>query len=265
MQFEKKHWIYRKWFLISVALLLLNDFYFKYSFHNYLTGKLSDIVGLFAFSYFMSNVIKNKTKLVYIFTGLLFIFWKSSFSQPFIDFFNDVGLGLSRVIDYSDLIALCILPLSYLYRNQKSVHNKYPKVLLLPKFILIGICSFAFIATSLPKIYTDLNIKSQLEFQSEISKDTILKIFDLERNKRNYYNFKMDIPDRRTKVFCKISILEDSIKGITKIRLDSIKNSVTTGKLFLGHSNEDVEYIKSLKIKDYEILFIEKVKELYKE
>ncbi len=41
-------------FLLSVLLLLLNDWLLKPLFHNDLTGKLSDLAGLFAFPFFLS-------------------------------------------------------------------------------------------------------------------------------------------------------------------------------------------------------------------
>ncbi|WP_407515804.1 hypothetical protein KFZ70_00460 [Tamlana fucoidanivorans] len=124
-QSQPKNLIYGKLFLISVILLLLNDFFFKYYFHNYLTGKLSDFVGLFAFPYFISLLFKSKIKPIYILTGILFLFWKSSLSQSVIDYLNGVGIGINRVVDYSDFIALLVLPFSYRYRKQNSIGWNY--------------------------------------------------------------------------------------------------------------------------------------------
>ena len=39
-------------FLIGLGLLIANDWLFKPMFHNALTGKLSDVAGIFAFAYF---------------------------------------------------------------------------------------------------------------------------------------------------------------------------------------------------------------------
>jgi hypothetical protein len=38
--------------LLAVGVLLLNDFVLKVAFHNWLTGKLSDVAGLAAFTIF---------------------------------------------------------------------------------------------------------------------------------------------------------------------------------------------------------------------
>lgn len=153
---KSNNWIYRKLFIISIILLLLNDFYLKYYHTSYLTGKLSDFAGLFAFPYFFNHLFQKKSKWIYILTGTFFIYWKSSYSQSFIDFSNDLGFGLSRVVDYSDLLALSILPVSYKYLINDSISVK--KIVLLPKPILIGISIFSFIATSLPKVQTAVNL-----------------------------------------------------------------------------------------------------------
>ena len=58
---KEKH-LYRILFLVSIFLLLINDFYLKYEYHNYLTGKLSDFPGLFAFSIFFQLFIPEKNK-----------------------------------------------------------------------------------------------------------------------------------------------------------------------------------------------------------
>jgi hypothetical protein len=47
---------------VSIFLLLINDLYLKFEYHNYLTGKLSDFAGLFAFPYFFSCLIPKKDK-----------------------------------------------------------------------------------------------------------------------------------------------------------------------------------------------------------
>src|SRR5258706_11127819 len=98
-------------FLISILLLLLNDIYLKYAFHNWVTGKLSDFAGLFAFTIFLLVFFPGYKKPVIIFCGLFFIWWKSPFSQSFINDINSFSpFPVARVIDYSDLIALAVLP-----------------------------------------------------------------------------------------------------------------------------------------------------------
>ncbi len=43
MKSSKQSLLLHPFFIASVLLLLLNDFYLKYAYHNLLTGKLSDV------------------------------------------------------------------------------------------------------------------------------------------------------------------------------------------------------------------------------
>src|SRR4051794_33419248 len=100
-------------FLTGLFLLLLNDLILKRQFHNGLTGKLSDFAGLFAFPLFWAAFFPRRKSLVYISTAVLFIFWKSAYSQPLIEGWNSLALfPIERTVDYGDLVALIILPLS---------------------------------------------------------------------------------------------------------------------------------------------------------
>src|SRR5690554_746463 len=151
---EKK--IFRILFLASIFLLLLNDLFLKFEYHNYLTGKLSDFAGLFAFPYFFSSFFPKKIKPIYIFSGILFVFWKSEFSQPIFDFALSNGIGINRTVDYSDFFALTILPISYKYWNSNSQQFFEPKKALKP--IIIGISCISFIATTLPENFIEIGI-----------------------------------------------------------------------------------------------------------
>ncbi len=263
---KTKSLFYRKMFLVSVALLLLNDFYLKAQFHNYFTGKLSDFVGLFAFPYFFSVLFKKKIKLIYILTGVLFIFWKSSTSQFFIDHFNELGIGLYRVVDYSDAMALFILPISYQYRIKRLVNINTIKWL--PKPIIIGISLFAFVATTLLTEYGELNLKSNYQVELETSKDSVLmKLPNTYKvNNDSRYQTLIHIPKKRSQVIITLEILEIEHHK-TLIRLDSIKgyNTRASGLFFGGVKKKHVTYVKNLKLEDFEQLFIEqKINELKK-
>lgn len=133
-------------FLICLGLLLLNDFYLKEIFHNGLTGKLSDCCGLFIFPIFWSAIFPKRKKEVYVLTAILFVLWKSPFSQAFIDFFSLYVFSITRVIDISDLWALLVLPLAF----KADSWNQYREKLNVHPYI-IGLISFlSFCATSRP-------------------------------------------------------------------------------------------------------------------
>jgi hypothetical protein len=137
-------------FVLTLGLLVLNDFYLKYEYHNWITGKLSDVAGLFVFTWFWSSVLPKQHRAVHLFTGIAFTFWKSCYAQPFIDFFSENFYCINRTIDPTDLLALAVLPLSYFFK-QKVWNPKgwiQNKVVPIPLTLLT---IFSFCATSVPK------------------------------------------------------------------------------------------------------------------
>ena len=251
----KKH--FRIIFITSIILLIVNDIFLKSYYSNYFTGKLSDIVGLFSFPYFLSLLLPKTVKFNYIGTAIFFIIWKSELIEPILIFFQNLGIGINRTVDYSDLITLIVLPISYRYWN--SNFNDYipNKFYLTP--IILTLCSLSFIATSMPKEYKRINLKSNLEIslraedQDVITKLNLNKIYD-SLQYYNYY-FKLDKSNSEITSKVKITKLEN---GLLSIKLDSVLKSETKGNLFFGVSKKDLEYIDELTISDYERIFIEK-------
>lgn len=97
-------------FLVSLTLLLLNDFYWKYTHHNWLTGKLSDVAGLVVLPVFLRAFFPKYKKGILLFTVLFFTWWKSSLSASSIIFLNQtLSLRVIRVVDYTDFLALPFL------------------------------------------------------------------------------------------------------------------------------------------------------------
>ena len=47
-------------FLACLGLLLLNDFYLKTEYHNWLTGKLSDVCGLYVFAFILDGLFSEQ-------------------------------------------------------------------------------------------------------------------------------------------------------------------------------------------------------------
>jgi hypothetical protein len=105
-------------FLLSLALLLTNDLYLKAAYPGWLTGKLSDFSGLLVVSLFLFPFLPVGAAKSAAGIALLFVWWKSPHSSFAIDLVNDVGLiTIGRVVDYSDLFALAVLPFSvHVYR-----------------------------------------------------------------------------------------------------------------------------------------------------
>lgn len=259
---EMNNQILRKYFVISVMLLLLNDFFFKYYFHNFITGKLSDFSGLFAFPFFISIFLNKKIKQVYFTVALLFIYWKSEYSQGLITIFHQLSFNIDRVVDYTDLIALTILPLSYKYRLLQQNGEANSKFLI-PKIAVCFIACFSFIATSKAKMEGKVNLKSNLEFKTKTTFDNVCKKLELSQYSGNIYNCNINIPDRNTEIFTKV-ILEKNKNGIITIKLDSILSFETEGDFIFDSKEEDAKYLESLKIKNFEEIFLqEKILKLY--
>lgn len=261
-----KNHITRPYFLVALGLLILNDFVLKSQFHNTFTGKLSDFAGLFAFSFFVSIFFSNKKSIwwVYALTAVFFVFWKSEFSDAFIQFINQSPLHLGRVVDYSDLWVLLILPVSYCYRISEKVtfKNWQPSI----KYAILLISCFAFVATSsLPKT-VELNLKSNKSYQTTSPKDSVVKKLNLHKIQDNLYSTFLNV-DRRNGIVDINMVLNTTKPGETRIKLDSILSFTNRDHAVLSifdTSKRDINYMKNLKVQGYEKLFEEKKIKLLK-
>lgn len=98
-------------FLCALAVLLINDWVLKARIPGMLTGKLSDVAGLFAFAFFVSTLCAARRR-AWALCGIAvaFAWWKSPYAQPALDAWNALGiLPWSRVVDPTDLLAIPVL------------------------------------------------------------------------------------------------------------------------------------------------------------
>lgn len=132
-------------FVLSVALLALNDFLLKPMLHNWFTGKLSDAAGLTAFALFICAVWPARRSVIAIATTVGFVFWKSPFSQFLIDFANSaLPFTVGRTVDYSDCL---VLPLVWLVSKYHPYMTPWPaRQWLINSFACLSL--FLFCATS---------------------------------------------------------------------------------------------------------------------
>lgn len=152
-------------FLVLLLLLLLNDLIFKPAFGNWLTGKLSDFAGVFVFAFFWTALFPARAKAIHWATALGFIFWKTEFSQPLIQWLQQQGAPVYRVIDYGDLVALLMLPLSL-----KRLGRKLGPIWPMHPAVTAAVVLFAFFATTLPprEKKTYVHIDKRYEFDMPI-------------------------------------------------------------------------------------------------
>ncbi|MDO5980121.1 hypothetical protein [Flavivirga spongiicola] len=165
-KFERKYYLLNYIVVFGIILLFLNDHYFKWEFSNWITGKLSDFIGLLILPFFLTFFFPKTMKWHVILTGLFFVFWKSPFSQGFIDVYNSIAfIEITRVVDYSDLVALSILPLSYYFLKQIFIIDKlridkiniHPVIILFPSIII-------FMATSPPYWHRFTHSEGDIKF-----------------------------------------------------------------------------------------------------
>ena len=103
-------------FLAALAVLLANDLWWKAAFGNWLTGKLSDFAGLFVVVVLAVALRPAHARALATVTAAAFVLWKSPASQPLIDAWNTAApYRIARVVDYSDLLALAMIPLARRY------------------------------------------------------------------------------------------------------------------------------------------------------
>jgi hypothetical protein len=135
-------------FIVSVLLLLLNDFYLKHAYPSLLTGKISDVCGLFAFPFFFSTLFPKAKMQIHIVTLVGFLIWKMPVADAFINLWNNyMPYSIGRVKDYTDYYALLVLPLSFHYKV-RAVQMPYSAVRKSLAYILLCVSSFAFMATA---------------------------------------------------------------------------------------------------------------------
>lgn len=124
-------------FLLALLLLIVNDGYLKYEFPGLVTGKISDFAGLYVVSILIFGLIPRQKIISGVVLAVCFVFWKSPWSQPLINAVNSViSVQLGRVIDYSDLVALVVIPVAARY---SALRSKQFDFLLLRRIAVIPI------------------------------------------------------------------------------------------------------------------------------
>lgn len=249
-------------FILSVALLIINDFYLKEEYHNEITGKLSDFAGLFAFPYFLSLIYPKSIKANYVFAGIFFTIWKSEFIQPLFDAFKVVGFTFQRIVDYTDLIALTILPVSYYYWKKESI--QFCTIFALKPFVIL-VCCFAFVGTSNPRQMKEINMECNIEVRTPMKLNSVKDRLGYSAVKiEKEYDYVINVSDRDLEINTLIQIkrLPD---GEISIRLNTILNQEMRGEFFFGFDDEDEAFADNLKCDDYQKLFLQSLqKKLYK-
>jgi len=128
---------------LSAILLILNDHILKYEYPGFVTGKLSDIAGVFLVTLLLRTLFKKQVYLSSLFIILLFVYWKSPYSEGLLIFLNEnIPLNFVRTIDYTDLFALLVIPFShyvYRFRSHFELKKKTLHIFKLPMLCMLGL------------------------------------------------------------------------------------------------------------------------------
>jgi hypothetical protein len=160
-------------FLVSLLVLGLNDWVLKATFHNFLTGKLSDFAGVFALAIFALAWLpiqkQNYKQGILWAIALFFSWWKSPFSADFIAWWSSYIFPIHRVIDATDLFALFVLPFAASYSTNYTTIS-FPKT---THYFVSFVACMLFMATS----------RSRIDFyRMKIPKVYILQMDSLTRS-----------------------------------------------------------------------------------
>lgn len=259
-----------KLFLLGLIILLTNDFIFKYEVGGLITGKLSDISGLFIFPFFWSVLFERHRLNIYILTTLTFILWKLPLSTDIINIMNQVvGTNFYRVIDYTDLLTIIVIPFSYRYLNDRIKNYKQQNQYLTAAPILISLVSlFAFVATTLPRQEVKQKLTIDEKLICNLGKGEIFKsrikagrgLSDKLENNLSDTSFRISFHankfDARVETWVRIYSLDSSK---TAFEIDSLDSYVITGGLFTGIDEDDIEDVKNIKREEFIKLFKENV------
>lgn len=164
-------------FLVSLAILLLNDYYLKATYSNWITGKLSDFAGIFAVSLVLFALVPRSRRLSGLLLTVLFVVWKSPFATPVIEMVRASGIaGFGRVVDYSDLIALTVIPVAALIaRSSTPATLVRPRVRTAFAIPAIAVFVFAVTGTSIATFSHDYTIRTT-DPNGAIDPHTVLKV-----------------------------------------------------------------------------------------
>ena len=140
-------------FVVSIILLFINDHFLKLYFHNWFTGKFSDFLGMIIFPLFLAYIFPRLRTFSVFVSFILFIFWKSPFSEGFIDFYNQISpIAVARVVDYTDFIAFVFLVIPFLLIKYDALLQPLKIRKISPTLVLFP-SVFVMMATSPPLYY----------------------------------------------------------------------------------------------------------------
>jgi len=147
---RNRYYLLNPIFLLCLCILLLNDHYLKYAFPSWLTGKLSDVVGIIILPLLIAFIFPKLRQYATGISAALFVFWKMPISQGFIDLYNQVSpIETSRVVDFTDLCVLVFILIPHVLIRSIDTMD-FLKIDHIPVLLILVPTIFALMATSPP-------------------------------------------------------------------------------------------------------------------
>lgn len=211
--------------LLSFVILVVNDEWAKQAYPGWMTGKISDFAGLFLFALILRKVFPTYFKLSGIILAGSFFLWKSPLSSSLLATWNESGIWhLERVIDYTDWIAVSIIPLSWLpvFGQQERLQFALPGYFRnggIAVFCLLVFCSTSRQKSHYIRPYTTSDdIVIDRHFSSSYSKSDILEILKREK-------IPLILNADTTEIYVSNLILGSDTLFLTRLTLEAKRNT----------------------------------------
>lgn len=164
-------------FLICLVSLIANDWWLKAAYPGGITGKLSDFAGIALVSLMAFSAIPQRKWLLCLLISVAFLWWKSPLSDSMIQLVNSLNiLRIGRVIDYSDLSALLVLPAClYVSENQcrfRITSRYFRKMLTAPVAVAT---LFAVMGTSTLPTHEEFSVRP-ISSTLTVSREKLVKV-----------------------------------------------------------------------------------------
>jgi hypothetical protein len=170
--------------LALIGVSLLNEYVLKAAFHNWFTGKLSDFVGVAAFALFWCMLFPQARRFILLGSAAGFAFWKSPAAEGLISALNNIlPFAVSRVVDWTDLIALAVLlPIARLTRDRATRFQRKKKW----ELAIIPLALFSFVAhQDTPTTVATYHV----EYPFNVSMDSLTTLIkELPSTRLTFYN-----------------------------------------------------------------------------
>ncbi len=252
-------------FLLSLAVLVTNDLYLKSAFPGWLTGKLSDVAGIYLVALLITAAFPIRKYAGAAILALGFLYWKSPASQWFIDNVNSVLVPqIGRVVDYSDLLALIMIPIAWATISDGAAK---PRKLLTQKLLSIPVAAITVLAIAgtsmtLPPFgeYSIRNTDSENRVDESAFVAAIERVttkYDLQREYRDattdeaYYfnedmNFSYSLDEASNGVRFMVQVTKMNGFILPTPDYDLLEKFMRDLKLELGALSPSMEFVQSL-------------------